>query len=525
MIDCPICHVMNEDLARFCAECGQRLTRTGPLPAPSGPAQGQGAPPGARPMTPAEPEPPKRPAAKLHSPILDSGGGPPAGPDYDSPRSDISRLRGAQSRGQSEAGPAPGPGRKLHSPLLGDSEPEPAPEQSAGRPGRKLHSPLLGGEEDAGYDASAPSRPAARGGLRSPLLGGVDDQYDDMPPPRNPLGGGHLRSPLLGGADPDYDLPQRPIQGGGARRPGGLHSPMLGGAEPAYEPEYDSQPEDDPNVLRSPLLAAKVPLADRPAPGARRGPEPPQPQPYRPGPEVRVNMSGLADNSGPAASTTPASSFQPGETMRGPGGQSGVTGPAGAAPAPGGFGSGPAGQPAQPAYPESPAGNRPPVFSPSHASESFRPATPPPAPAQAAPPPAAPPPSPASPPAFEAASLDSIPTPGRMSNLRGVSSPSPEEAEPAPRKRVGSRMLASDEPESDRSYQAPERFAGPAQPGGGLGALGRLLILPLCLAIAMTGYGLMQFMQGPHGQMFYMLGQGGQIIIAICLIMVCAKAR
>lgn len=311
MIACPICHVMNDDIARFCAECGQRLGASPSQPAASAP---EASPPS---------EPSRGPGVKLHSPLL--GDNEPPMPE----RADFSRLRARDNP------PAPASGRGLRSPLLNDQQPADPPARPGGKPGhlhspllegddgmyderptkqpgkgRSLKSPLLGGEPDYPEYNERPAAPGKSRGLHSPLLGGSEPdypQYDERPAGKgrglhSPLLGdskpgpsdyedhsapssrpGHLRSPLLGGSDaePDYDAPAkpRPLAGGAARRPGALHSPLLGDDHGyAAEPEFIE--EDDPNVLRSPLLAAKVPLSDRPAAKNVRMPEPaPPPQP------------------------------------------------------------------------------------------------------------------------------------------------------------------------------------------------------------------------------------------------------
>jgi hypothetical protein len=291
VIQCPICQMVNEDQTRFCAECGARL---GPSQGPQAPPSKAsfGAPPsseasgaemdrlrkiGNRPEVPqtdgvprnpfdprndprnqaqnqpkhAEPgqqsPPPEKPVKKLRSPLL------AAEEDYeDEPPPD------PRSSGRGRA-PAPQQGgRGLHSPLLGDSggagDYPPDPIQGPGSGRKHLHSPLLGDSGSATQDYAEPIQGHASGRkhLHSPLLGGgeEDDEYYEEEQPRR----GGLHSPILGGGG-----------GGGGGR--GLRSPILGGAGGGGEfqdyEEYDEDPysyEDNPNVLRSPLLSAKVEL-------------------------------------------------------------------------------------------------------------------------------------------------------------------------------------------------------------------------------------------------------------------------
>jgi hypothetical protein len=164
----------------------------------------------------------------------------------------------------------PAGGRKLRSPLLAGEEFDEAEfEEPPAQPqpgGRGLRSPMLGGAGGGG---------ANEGHLRSPLLGAAAGDYDqgsDAP------GGAHLRSPLLGGgftgAERRQAPPDTPYAGQERRR--GLRSPILGGADdyfdesPEYYDEEEPYDEENPNVLRSPLLAAKRPLMDRPSVKAPR---------------------------------------------------------------------------------------------------------------------------------------------------------------------------------------------------------------------------------------------------------------
>jgi hypothetical protein len=293
VIECPVCHVSNDDQARFCLECGQRFSppTSARQPGPGSQAQPpQGIPnnPANNPYmdnnsapgrSPQDENPPKRP--KLHSPMLQGDD-----MDDDYPTSVYAEIpdRGAKPLGKGKIG--------------------------------GLRSPLLGGGDDEDFDEAPPRSPAkpikgapkGKGGLRSPLLGGADDEddYEEDFPLRDKKGASastshfphrnrtpiadpenvpgqatgsrpHLRSPLLQGDD-DFDEPRskqnpEPVRGqknpGGrfgappapSGRPGKLHSPLFDSADSSddygYEQEEQYEEIDDPNVLRSPLLAAR----------------------------------------------------------------------------------------------------------------------------------------------------------------------------------------------------------------------------------------------------------------------------
>ena len=344
MIECPVCHVSNDDQARFCLECGQRFT---PPTAKSAPANSY--------MD--KNNPPKRP--KLHSPMLQ-------GDDMDDEDYQPAAYKEPPGKPQSK-----GKGGGLRSPLLGgdfDDEEDEVP------PPRSPLKPMKGGA------------PKGKGGLRSPLLGGADDEADyeeDFPlrdkkgsqashfphrsrgrindpepdqPPSQPTGGRpHLRSPLLQGDD-DYEEPRgkqrsQPIRGqknqdnrfgappqpGG--RPGKLHSPLFdAGVDEQNDDYYDDEEEyeeiDDPNVLRSPLLAARSkpqPHDEQRIPGQMRQPPQQQGAPYQ--------QQGTPGQMAPQA-------FQPGQgqnpgqmpgpgQMRGPGSMPGQMPGQGQMPGPG----------------------------------------------------------------------------------------------------------------------------------------------------------------------------------------------
>jgi len=266
VIECPICHVQNDDRSLFCAECGQRFA-----PTPGQAVQQQSQSP---PVTPEET--PKRPPMKLRSPIL--------GEPEEEPDQELGRMR-----------------------PFGKS----ADSSSAIRPKGRMRSPGLGEHPDE--EESPPSSaggPIARRGLRSPLLHSGTDEPDEpetssgsgmfphrsnsrlnAPPPEGAPPAGtkpkSLRSPLLGG-DPGFDevdIEEEEIQtksGRGKR----LRSPVFGDAVGQFEDDYEPpQLDEDPNALRSPLLARRV----KPEPAGQ--PKGATPQPAGAAPRIEPVVS------------------------------------------------------------------------------------------------------------------------------------------------------------------------------------------------------------------------------------------
>jgi hypothetical protein len=268
--ECSSCQAVNDDSAQFCLECGQKLA-----PPRGGGQPGEQAGGGRK---------------RLHSPIL--GGYEDVD---DTPR------RPAE-KGQRPA--AKGKPAHLRSPLLGgadDDYEEDSEEPVQGKPGKgkpqpqgkggKMRSPLLGGgggDPEGDYEEDFPLRD--RNNDHTPFPHRSRPAHQDPAPKAPPAqsgGGGkaHLRSPLLGGDDEyEEDQYEQPAARGGhqpasgqPQRPQKLHSPIFdrggssgggGGLGDYYD---DDEPEEimDPNVLRSPLLAAKarVPLDRAPKPG------------------------------------------------------------------------------------------------------------------------------------------------------------------------------------------------------------------------------------------------------------------
>ncbi|PWT94103.1 MAG: hypothetical protein C5B53_13855, partial [Candidatus Melainabacteria bacterium] len=196
---------------------------------------------------------------------------------------------------------------------------------------------VYGTEADSRSNNTAPSQEnSLRRGLHSPLLDGDGAASQLEGPPRsqsafphrqtenlsNPAGESKpvrpnkfLRSPLLSGGYED-DLEAEPhsqqfTQARGAsssipERSGRLHSPALDGPYGAgnqIEPDdyYASEEINDPNILRSPLLAARVPLQDKPAPAKT-----PQPPPELKPPSVGREATAQAPGVTPSLNAPPA---------------------------------------------------------------------------------------------------------------------------------------------------------------------------------------------------------------------------
>lgn len=261
MKQCPICQTSNDAQALFCAECGHRFQSQGVAPTQAGQMQ---APPPAPPQQhpQAKPKPKK---VKLHSPILGDQADD-LDDDFDSP---------AKAPGKSK--------KSLRSPLLGGEDDEPASDF-----------PRRGPRVSTGLDTTATSGSTAKKAkskLRSPLLGEDDEDFDQDFEPGPGTGTGHgkgLRSPLLGSEGGD-SFDSAPVSRSAAGKSGGkprLRSPVLGGGDDLYDPyddEYEETDEEDPNVLRSPLLMARTPKHEltripqpenSPAPGPGPGPAP-----------------------------------------------------------------------------------------------------------------------------------------------------------------------------------------------------------------------------------------------------------
>lgn len=290
MIECQICKVTNDERALFCVECGQRLKQTQPTGIDisqdatkdelANPTQDRSL----------------RPSVKLHSPILDGKGSY----QEDTLLPNISRrTREDKSNSNTESSSQ---SSKPHGSVFNSpSDESKANHLSKARPA--LRSPLLGAPspdtpfDEAEAEASASNQETSRGGgLRSPLLRGGTYSNDDHEPQRNiyphrqtsepqniePSSNNSelrsqpqkLKSPLLGAAEsqePTFKASGAAAQDNRIKttgRPGRLHSPVLHGASSfSGEDEVfeEEKIDDNPNILRSPLLSAKLPLADKQA--------------------------------------------------------------------------------------------------------------------------------------------------------------------------------------------------------------------------------------------------------------------
>jgi hypothetical protein len=292
--ECSSCQTVNDNSAQFCLECGQKLAPVGRGSAPD--EHAPSAPSSGRP--------------RLHSPIL--GG-------YE----DIDDAPRKQEKPKNTAPRAKG--AHLRSPLLGGSDGEddeesfddstmkPAkgrmPQQS--KPGGKMRSPLLGGAgpaADDDYEEDFPLRDRNNDRSAFPHRSRPREADPAVPAPQQqqqqqqqPAGKAHLRSPLLGGSDDDdfeeeqFSPPagRKQQQQPGNSRPQKLKSPMFDRAPSSggYN-DYDYDDEevediDDPNVLRSPLLAAKSRL-----PQGRTNANQPRPYPPNEAPQMQ-NVPGM----------------------------------------------------------------------------------------------------------------------------------------------------------------------------------------------------------------------------------------
>ncbi len=216
MIECPICRVENEDLARFCAECGQRLT---PKPEPEAPGvsvAGGGA-------APAELETKSGLAGTVNQAAGSALGSQPgqvgAQTDLEDRQGDRNRVRQAATRSPAQDISQSSAGRKRQKPTL--------------------RSPLLAGYEE-GPEGQEWELPAS----------GETFMAGSTFPHRS-------GSSTRGKTSADNLLPNK-AKGELPKRAQTLHSPLLQGREPDEYFLDDALGEnDDPDSLRSPLLAAR----------------------------------------------------------------------------------------------------------------------------------------------------------------------------------------------------------------------------------------------------------------------------
>jgi hypothetical protein len=171
--------------------------------------------------------------------------------------------------------------------------------------GGKMRSPLLGGgsgpSSDEDYEEDFPLRDRNDDRSSFPHRSRPREADPEMPAPQQHSGKAHLRSPLLGGsvADDNYEEEQFSPQPAGRKqqtgnsRPQKLHSPIFdrspsSGGYDDYDDD-DGQDIDDPNVLRSPLLAAKSRLPQGPG---RINQNQPRPYPPNDAPQSHQNAPG-----------------------------------------------------------------------------------------------------------------------------------------------------------------------------------------------------------------------------------------
>lgn len=269
-----------------------------------------------------EVDPPNpKPRGGLRSPLLRGEDDP------DLPQRGKSSIRGLPA----DDPPAPAPGKSkggLRSPLLGAAEDDFVPQSKPVKPPKglpprtgnaHLRSPLLGGVDDYEGDEDDDDLPPVPGKtpfphVRRPASGKDKEQSDKGQEPTDQTSSGkfpgrsHLRSPLLGGADLDDEPAPAPSP---SRSTGGrprLHSPIMDGpGGQSFDSDYDEpyyEEIDDPNVLRSPLLAARSKhIAPEPA-------APPAPSKTTPGSAPSVQPPAASKiTPGPAGTSQPPASF------------------------------------------------------------------------------------------------------------------------------------------------------------------------------------------------------------------------
>jgi hypothetical protein len=332
VLECPICHINNDEQARFCTECGHRF------PAPSivnSPPQSP-APANLQTSIPDRPNiapvVSQQPGSSFNPSNFPASPSSPVNSPFSSPSSALTPSAAQtystymdnnnnQPPGQPNPSNQEPPKRpRLHSPMLGGDDPDDeayaqnsydAPKAPKTKSGL-LRSPLLGGGNAGFEDENEPivnsarpakgAKPSSKPShLRSPLLGGSaddeDDYEEDFPlrdknsdksafphrrstplvnapepaPGTQPGGRPHLRSPLLqgddefeegdnfGGNNYQNQAPSSP-----PARPAKLHSPLFGKQNGVYDYIDDEEQapsvNDNPNALRSPLLASRSPM-------------------------------------------------------------------------------------------------------------------------------------------------------------------------------------------------------------------------------------------------------------------------
>ncbi len=273
VIECSICHVLNEDSARFCAECGQRIALAAQDSATEENLQAEAnvlpEQPGSQDVLPVPP-----PSSVLDSPMAQPAASDANQPPANQPASPEFKPAQEMPPPAPTIAHEPTPGQTFgQSPDLAPEPQAPQPFPSAPKPTPpKLHSPLLQGddilEEDFGFvDYSSLRKDRTPFPHRSHIELPESKPEPEVPGTPKDTGkpGLHLRSPLLGGGD-EPDFPPPPTTK--PSRPGHLRSPLLGGDfedEDEYLPEDESTPST-PGALRSPLLQSKSPRSAAPQP-------------------------------------------------------------------------------------------------------------------------------------------------------------------------------------------------------------------------------------------------------------------
>ncbi len=239
MIQCSICNATNEDRSTFCSECGQRLgQKPQGLVSNSDPSKSDELL-----QAPKLDAVPGHPSFKLHSPILDLGA---SEKNLDNEQIDS---------------PDSAPRNGLHSPLL-DVQNKKSFFSRSGNFGNHNSKSILPADLISQISSDANSSPSS----------------DPGQPAKQRRSHQGLRSPLLGG-EGDYRSAERVDSAsndiaGSSSKPGvndqsiRLHSPVLdgpGGGSRGYanNEQNINQITDEYDSLRSPILAAKVPLPEK----------------------------------------------------------------------------------------------------------------------------------------------------------------------------------------------------------------------------------------------------------------------
>jgi len=332
VIECPICHVQNEDRSLFCAECGQRFgssaSQTSPPP-PSYDARSLEAITGLV-------RAPERPQFKLRSPFLDGafadedeasqqGGAPgqmppantaqqstPMAPSKSSPpgnsTGNTTENTTGNTTGNSTGTPTGNTNGLLHSLANGDKSVSGTSNSivtNSGTHKKGLHSPLLRFGEDEEEEP-----PPAGGMFPHRSHSKLNQPAADIVAPGGGKPAKHLRSPLLDTGDfKDEEEESAEITKG--KR---LRSPVLGGSLSQGEDDFIARvPESDPNALRSPLLIARVSQPEKPPVSPPPAQQTNKPVAASPPPSILPQSVSISPDQ--AWSKTPANSLRDKQTQ------------------------------------------------------------------------------------------------------------------------------------------------------------------------------------------------------------------